>query len=105
MPKPDQPDIPAPTMAFILDGREVVATERVLKALEELGASLIEQNAKADPPSRPDLPSFWTWARIYLGDLNRDVVTFQFGGDAHRPKDGLAAVAIVPVSSAVPSAL
>jgi hypothetical protein len=78
---------------FLLDGKDIEASERTVKALEELGASLLDDARAADEPKNK---SSWAWCRIYLGDVFRDVMTFRFGANKDKP-DALADVAVVGV--------
>lgn len=95
--KPDtgenrKPDIPPPPLCFTLDGKRYPASERLLKACEELGAALLEDARKHDK----EYPNEWAWCRLRLGELTRDpVVSVTYGGAKERPNDGLAEVAIV----------
>lgn len=76
---------------FLLEGKDVQVSERTLRALEELGASLLDDARAADDPKNL---SAWGWCRIHLGDVLRDVMTFTFGGAKEKP-DSFADVAVI----------
>lgn len=74
------------------DDTEFEATPRFVAALIELMEAHCAMMAQAEP----QYAHCWTWGRCRVGDVSTHVgTTFEYGGDADMPGDGLGAFAVV----------